>query len=101
VNYVRVQTWLNSGGASNNGQSTVKPFLFCTDSWALRQDMSDQMFSVNGGLATFGDTDNTPFLIKDQPEYAQAQATFSAASDVTSYPVCLSLKENGSASNKS
>ncbi|KAJ5751577.1 hypothetical protein N7520_008494 [Penicillium odoratum] len=66
-----VKTWLESGGNVNNGQNKKKPYLFCGDSWVIRQDMSSQMKDKDG--TDMVDGDGAIIRIKDSSKMVKAR----------------------------
>ncbi|KAJ5201485.1 uncharacterized protein N7498_006148 [Penicillium cinerascens] len=66
-----VKNWMESRGNINNGLNKKKPYLFCGDSWAIRQDMDSQMKDKNGEKMVH-ESDGKPFRIKDSKDLRKA-----------------------------
>ncbi|OGM47330.1 hypothetical protein ABOM_003830 [Aspergillus bombycis] len=54
-----------------HGASKNKPYLFCSDSWRIREDMSSQMKDAEGNLMK--DEKGSPYLIKDDKRMKSRQ----------------------------
>ncbi|KAK6811472.1 hypothetical protein RU639_012751 [Aspergillus parasiticus] len=58
-----VRNFFKRKGRILNGGTENKPYLFCSDSWRIREDMSSQMRDAGGNLMK--DEKGSPYLIKD------------------------------------
>ncbi|ROW10134.1 hypothetical protein VMCG_02018 [Cytospora schulzeri] len=64
--YSDVEAFLQDGVTSGD-----KPWLFCGDDWALRQNMNDQMRDSTGALTT--NADGSIYRISDNPDFVEYQ----------------------------
>jgi len=84
-----VKNWLENGGSVNNGQNPEKPYLFCGDSWAIRQDMKSQMRDGHGTELVKKKT-GKPIRIKDIDSMVQTRIDVAkelGKSEKSIYPV--------------
>ncbi|PIG82148.1 hypothetical protein AARAC_000093 [Aspergillus arachidicola] len=66
-----VRNFFEKKGPILHGASDKKPYLFCSDSWRIREDMSSQMRDVKGNLMK--DEEGSPYLIKDDKKMKSRQ----------------------------
>ncbi|EAW19288.1 uncharacterized protein NFIA_092490 [Aspergillus fischeri NRRL 181] len=58
-----VMNWMESGGRTNNGLNKRRPYLFCGDTWRVRETMSSQMKDAEGNPMV--KENGEPYLIQD------------------------------------
>ncbi|KAI0103924.1 hypothetical protein GGR51DRAFT_561304 [Nemania sp. FL0031] len=71
IYYEKVLDWLQNNGPNDNGDNSLKPFLFCGDSWALRKTLQDPLFGSDGKPVK--DNNGNPVLIGQNPDMLAAQ----------------------------
>ncbi|KAF5854799.1 hypothetical protein ETB97_011375 [Aspergillus alliaceus] len=69
--FENVRNFFKQEGPIINGKSLKKPYLFCGDSWRIREDMSSQMRDANGELMK--DEEGSPYYIKDNKQMKKRQ----------------------------
>ncbi|GAB1197983.1 hypothetical protein APSETT444_007289 [Aspergillus pseudonomiae] len=66
-----VRNFFEKEGKILHGASKRKPYLFCSDSWRTREDMSSQMKDEKGNLMK--DKNGSSYLIKDDKQMKSRQ----------------------------
>ncbi|KAI1125531.1 hypothetical protein F5Y10DRAFT_246753, partial [Nemania abortiva] len=72
IYYEKVLDWLQNNGPTDNGDNTLKPYLFCGDSWALRKTLQDELFGSDGKPVK--DNDGNTVLIGQNSDMLDAQS---------------------------
>jgi hypothetical protein len=72
VYYEKVLNWLQNNGPNDNGDNSLKPYLFCGDSWAIRKTLQDPLFGSDG--KSVKDNDGNVVLIGQNNDMLDAQS---------------------------
>ncbi|KAH6647434.1 hypothetical protein BKA67DRAFT_694491 [Truncatella angustata] len=82
--YEKVLSWLQNGGSTNGGRTTLKPFLFCGDSWTIRKSMSDILLGADGQPVL--NEDGNQMKISDSEQMVEWRDDAEAIYGVATYP---------------